>query len=38
MAPYTSLIYDVLSGNRSLFTSSEGLQSGLHRLRAAAGT
>ena len=27
MAPYTSLIYDVLSGDRSLFTSSEGLKS-----------
>ncbi len=26
MAPYTSLIYDVLTGNRSLFTSSAGLQ------------
>jgi glucose-6-phosphate 1-dehydrogenase len=26
MAPYTSLIFDVLSGNRSLFTSSEGLK------------
>jgi glucose-6-phosphate 1-dehydrogenase len=25
MAPYTSLIYDVLTGNRSLFTSSAGL-------------
>jgi glucose-6-phosphate 1-dehydrogenase len=25
MAPYTSLIYDVLQGNRSLFTSSAGL-------------
>ena len=25
MAPYTSLIYDVLVGNRSLFTSSAGL-------------
>ncbi len=27
MAPYTSLIHDVLSGNRMLFTSSAGLQS-----------
>jgi glucose-6-phosphate 1-dehydrogenase len=27
MAPYTSLIFDVLSGNRSLFTSSAGLKS-----------
>jgi len=27
MAPYTSLIYDVLTGNRSLFTSSAGLAS-----------
>jgi glucose-6-phosphate 1-dehydrogenase len=26
MAPYTSLIYDVLTGNRSLFTSSAGLE------------
>ena len=26
MAPYTSLIYDVFAGNRSLFTSSAGLQ------------
>lgn len=25
MAPYTSLLYDVLTGNRSLFTSSAGL-------------
>ena len=25
MAPYTSLLYDVLAGNRSLFTSSAGL-------------
>ena len=25
MPPYTSLIYDVLPGNRSLFTSSVGL-------------
>lgn len=27
MAPYTSLIHDVLSGNRMLFTSSSGLES-----------
>jgi glucose-6-phosphate 1-dehydrogenase len=27
MAPYTSLLYDVLTGNRSLFTSSAGLAS-----------
>ena len=27
MAPYTSLIHDVLSGNRMLFTSSKGLES-----------
>jgi len=27
MAPYTSLIHDVLSGNRMLFTSSTGLES-----------
>ncbi len=26
MAPYTSLIFDVLTGNRSLFTSSAGLE------------
>ena len=26
MAPYTSLIYDVLRGDRSLFTSSAGLE------------
>ena len=25
MPPYTSLLYDVLTGNRSLFTSSAGL-------------
>ena len=26
MAPYTSLIYDVLRGDRSLFTSAVGLE------------
>jgi glucose-6-phosphate 1-dehydrogenase len=31
MPPYTSLIYDVLTGNRSLFTSSAGLE---HAFRA----
>ena len=36
MAPYTSLIFDVLNGNRSLFTSSAGLEAGVHRLRSAA--
>ena len=32
MAPYTSLIYDVLRGDRSLFTSSAGLAAAFTRL------